>query len=335
MSPASPHRLAAIDALARGLANLRANSELVIVQLVATLFIGASIAIPVVLFLRQLGIDPTILMSNDPTELQAAITGIDFDPAAILRALGGALLFALVGGTILFLFYCWALSGTLAVLSSGDAQAPVSRGAPVEVFRTFSWRAFFSWSFRFGWRLFWLNNLYIILFSLVFLLFLLPFAFFGGSIDETNLVATCLVACGLSIPMLFLFVVLSVALQVSSAALVVEDSAVGRSFRRGLTLTGRRFGGLLLLVVLLVTASMAIGTLFFIIQFGVGLALSEPSALRFAITAGTEILKYMLSASLGLVFSASLIALVRAENRADALALTPLTPPVPPGLPGA
>ena len=52
-----------------------------------------------------------------------------------------------------------------AVLSAGDAQAPVVRGAPLEVFRAWSWRGFLSWSFRWGWRLFWLYNLALLVFS--------------------------------------------------------------------------------------------------------------------------------------------------------------------------
>jgi hypothetical protein len=336
MSQVSTHRLAAIDALARGFTNLRANAELVIVQLIATLFIGASIAVPVFLFLRKVGIDPSIFMSNDPARVQAAIEGIDFDPTSLLGALGGALLFTLVGGTILFLFYCWAQGGTLAVLSRGDAQAPVVRSAPVEVFRTFAWRAFFSWSFRYGWRLFWLYNLYLVLVSLVALLLLVPFAFVGGSIDESNVGATCLLACGLMIPVFAILFLMSIAVQVSAAVLVVEDLGVGRAFRRGLSLTGRRIGGLLLLVLLLVTASMAVGTIFFMLEFGLGLAMREASALRFAITAGAEILKYMLSSALGLIFGAALIALVRGESRLDAAPFGPTRlDAAPSGPPGA
>jgi hypothetical protein len=318
VSSAPPLRLAAVDAVGRGLANLRANAELVIVQLVASLFIGVSIALPVVFLLRRIGIDPTIFVGSDPTKVQEAIEAIDFDPGAILGAFGAGLLFLLVGGTILFVFYCWAQSGTLAVLSHGDAQAPVTRGAPVEVFRTFSWRAFFSWSFRHVWPLFWLNNLYLLVLLAVSLLFLLPVAFLGGSIDETNVGPACLLGCGLAIPLVFLVCVLSLALQVSAAVLVVEECGVGRSFRRGLALTGRRFGGLLLLVLLLGTASIAVAMLFAFLELGLGFALSEPSAFRFALSTGFQILKFMLSAVLGLVFSAALIAIVRNEARRDA-----------------
>lgn len=318
-------RLPAIDALARGISNLRANAELVIVQLVAMLFMAASFAIPVVLFLRRAGVAPTVLLSDDPQKIQEAFAALDLDPAALVGALGIGLLVLFVGGTVLFLFYCWAQAGTLAVLSAGDAQAPSQRGLPVDVFRTFSWRAFASWSFRYVWRLFWLNNLYLVLLSLALLLFVLPFAFVGtDSLEEGNFGPTCLLACGLAIPLVFLFFVLWIALQVSAAVLVVDDAGVGRAFRRGMTLTGRRLGGLLLLVLLLVSASFLVGGAMLLLKLGVGLAFAEPSALRFGLSAGLEILNFLLSTTLALIFGSALIALVRGESRHDA---APARPP--------
>ena len=47
MSPDKTLRLPALDALARGIANVRANSELLVVQLVSALLIVVSIAVPV------------------------------------------------------------------------------------------------------------------------------------------------------------------------------------------------------------------------------------------------------------------------------------------------
>ena len=319
-------RLPAVDALARGISNLRANAELVIVQLVAMLFMAASFAVPVVIFLQRAGVAPTVLFSEDPQKIQDAFAAIDLDPATLLGAFGVGLVVLLVGGTVLFVFYCWAQAGTLAVLSAGDAQAPVARHAPVDVFRTFSWRAFLSWSFRYVWRLFWLNNLYLVLLSLALLLFVVPFLFVGDSLEGGDFGPTCLLACGLAIPLVFLFFVLWIALQVSAAVMVIDDAGIGRAFRRGFSLTGRRLGGLLLLVLLLVVASMATGGVILLLKLGVGLAFSEPSALRFGLSAGLEILNFLLSTTFALIFSSALIALVRGESRHDAaLAMPPAT----------
>jgi hypothetical protein len=323
VSPDRSQRLPAIDALARGVANVRANSELLIVQVVSMLFIVASIAVPAVYLLQKIGIPPSLLLENDPRKVQEGIAGIDFDPAALVGLVGAGLLFLLVGGTVLFIFYCFAQAGTLAVLSAGDAQAPTVRSAPVEVFRAFSWRAYFSWCFRFGWRLFWLYNLVLLVMSLVLLLLLVPLLVAGRSFDEANVPATCLLACGLSIPVFAVFFVLAIATQVSSAVVVVDDAGAVRAMRRGLSLTGRRLGGLLLLLVLFFCASMAIGTAAFAAEFALGLILREASALRFTILAAVEMLKFLLSTVLGLILSSALIALVRGESRSDAPAAGP------------
>lgn len=323
MTSARPQSLSAIDALARGVANVRANAELVIVQLVAMLFIAASFLAPIVVFLKRIGVSPSILFADDPAKIQEALVGLDFDPTAIFGMMGTGLVVVLVGGTLLFLFYCWAQSGTLAVLSAGDAQAPNTRGAPVEVFRTFSWRGFFSWSFRFVWRFFWLSNLYLTVGLFLILLLVLPFAFLGDTLDSDKIAASCLLACGIAIPLIFALFVIWLAMQVSGAALVVEDSGVVRAFRRGLSLTGRRLGGLLLLVLLMIVASIAVAIVFLMLELGLGLALTEGSALRFGVTAGLEVLKFLLSTVIALIFSSAMIALVRGEMRADASSAKP------------
>lgn len=318
-------RIGALDALVRGVANARANSELLVVQLFSAIFIMVSIVAPLVYLMRQVGLPVGILLEKDPRKVQEAIEAVDFDPASLLSLAGTGLLVLLVGGTILFLFYCYAQAGTLAVLSAGDAQAPVVRQPPVEIFRAFSWRAYFSWSFRWGWRLFWLYNLVLVLFSLLLLLFLVPLWLVARTADADNMAASCLVACGVSIPIFFLFVVLGIATQVSAAVAVVDDAGAGRALRRGFSLTGRRIGALLLLLLLTACASMAIGTLFFFLGLGVSLATAAAPALQFVATAGLEILQFLLSTVIGLVLTAALIALVRGESRSDAPA--PGTPP--------
>jgi hypothetical protein len=158
----------------------------------------------------------------------------------------------------------------------------------------------------------------MVVLSLALLLFLVPLLVAGRSFDEANVPATCLLACGLSIPIFALFFVLAIATQVSAAVVVVDDAAAVRSLRRGLSLTGRRLGGLLLLLILFFCASMAIGTAAFAGELALGMILREGSALRFTILAAVEILKFLLSTVLGLILSSALIALVRGESRSDA-----------------
>lgn len=312
--------LPAIDALERGVANVRANSELLIVQLVSSVLIAGSILVPLMLLLSRMGLPFSLLASNDPEAIRAAVEGMSFDPSSLLGLVGVGLAVALVGGALLFLFYCFIQGGTLAVLAAGDAQAPPARRLPLEVYRTFSWRAFFAWCGRFGWRLFWLVNLYLTVITLLLALLVLVLAVAVGALGAENVAASCAIACGLSVPFFFLVVVLWIGVQMSSAVLVVEDAGVGRSFRRGLALTGRRLGGLLLLLILLVAASVAISLVFTLVGFGLELGLSGPSVLRSAISGGLGVLQFLASTVISLVFAAAFVALARGESRADAAA---------------
>ena len=315
---AANHRLPAIDALERGIANVRANSELLIVQLVSSVIIAASILVPVMLLLSRMGLPFSVLASNDPEAIRAAVEGMSFDPASLVRLFGVGLVSALAVGTLLFVFYCFMQGGTLAVLSAGDAQAPPARRLPLEVYRTFSWRAYFGWCGRFGWRLFWLLNLYLVVISLLLVVLALLLALAAGALGDGNFVAACAVACGLSVPFLFLFLVLWIGVQLSSAVLVVEDAGVGRAFRHGLALTGRRFGGLMLLVILLIVASLAVSLVFTLLGFGLELGMSGPSFARSAVAGGLAVLQFLASTVLSLVFVGALVALARGESRAAA-----------------
>lgn len=312
-----PGRLPAIEALARGIASVRANSELLLVQIATSVLVAASILLPLFYLLARLGLPFSLLASEDPEAIRAAAEGMNFDPSTILQLLGVGLLIALVAGTIAFIVYCFLHGGTLAVLAVSDAQAPPLRRLPLEVFRTFSWRGFLDGAARFGWRLFWLLNLYLMVFTLLFGLFAVVL---GGALSlsgSDQFAAACAVTCGLALPFLFLSFVLWAGMQMSGAVLVVEDASVGRAFRHGIRLTGRRFGALLLLLLLFVVASVVVSLFFALAGLGVDLAMSSPSVARSALSGGLAVLQFLVSTVLSLVFLASLIALARGEKRLE------------------
>ena len=313
----APGRLAAIEALERGVANVRANSELVLAQILGSLLMAASILIPAIYLLGRIGLPWSLLASNDTEAIREATEAMSLDLPSLLPLLGFALLLFAVVGTLVFVLYCFVQAGTLAALSAADAQAPPGRGLPLEVYRTFSWRLFAGWSRRFGWRLFWLLNLYLALVTAIVGLVAIVVVLSASAFGDGSAWAGCLLGCGLSVPLVFLLFVLWISTQLGSAALVVEDCSVGRAFRQGLSLTGRRLGAVLLLLLLLFAGSFVISMFFGLIGFGVNLVLSSPSVLRSAVSGGLGFLQLALNTVLSLVFLGAFVALARDAHRAE------------------
>ncbi len=311
-------RMPALDALARGFRNVRANRELVLVQIASNLLLAASIVVPLLLFFVRLGIPLQAFAAKDPQAIVQALESVQIDRAQLASMLGLGLLLLLVVGTLVFLLYCWFQAGTLAVLLAGEAQAPVVRSAPAAVFRTFTWAGFVGWASRFGMRIFWLDNLFLGLLSLVLLVFSLPFLVTAWlSSAETISWAGCLVGCGLALPLGFVALVLVLAMMVAQICAVEEGSTTLKATRRAFAITGRRLGGLLLLYVLMIAGSLAVTTFFGGVRLIVNLALASIPVLQTVLSAGLGIVEFFLSVVLSLMMTAAIVALVRAEMRLE------------------
>lgn len=316
----TPARLPALDALARGFANVRANRELVLIQIASGLLLAASIVVPMLLFLVRMGIPLSVFTAKDPEALARALESIQLDFGQLTSMLGLGLLAMLVVGTLVFILYCWFQAGTLAVLLAGEAQAPVIRRAPPAVFRTFTWAAFVGWASRYGMRLFWVNNLFLIFLTLVLFAFAVPFLVAFWLSEDAISAAGCLVGCGLALPLGFLALVVVLAMVVAQICAVEEGTSAMQATRRGFAITGHRLGGLLLLYLLMIVGSLAVTTFFGLLGLVLNLALAQLALLQTVLAAGLGVVEFVLSVCLTLVMTAAIVALVRAEMRLEPVA---------------
>jgi hypothetical protein len=319
----TPPRLSAMDALARGFANVRANRELIAVQVVSGLLLAASIVVPVLFFLVRLGVPLRVFTAKDPEAMAQALAAVQPDFAQLASMLGLGLLVMLVVGTLVFILYCWFQAGTLAVLVAGEAQAPVMRMAPSAVFRTFTWAGFVGWASRFGLRIFWVINLFLFFLTLLLLLCTLPFLLAAGLSEGEFSLVGCAVGCGLALPVGFLGVVLVLAMMVAQICAVEEGATTLGATRRAFTITGNRLGGLLLLYLLMIVGSIAITIFFAAAGLVLNLTLARAGMLLTVLSAGLGVGEFVLSVCLTLVMTAAIVALVRAEMRAGPAATRP------------
>lgn len=323
MTPPTPPRLSALDALARGIANVRANRELIAVQVAAGLLLAASIVVPFLLFLARLGIPFSIFSANDPEAVRRALESVQLDFSQVTSMLGLGLLLFLVVGTLVFVVYCWFQAGTLAILLAGDAQAPSTRMAPSAVFRTFSWAGFLGWANRYGLRIFWINNLFLIFLTLALGVLILPLLLAGRLQEGSGLLVACAVGCGVALPVGFAIVVLVLAMIVAQICAVEEGATVRSSTRRAFAITGNRLGGLLLLYLLLVVGSIMVTMVFGGVGFFLKLALSRSELLLTVLSGLLGFVEFVASATLTLAMTAAIVALVRAELRGGAIVARP------------
>lgn len=316
-------RLSAIDALTRGFANVRANRELVLVQVASGLLLAASIVVPLLYFFVRLGVPLKAFTVGSPEALAQTLAGVQVDFTQLASTLGLGLLVMVVVGTMVFVLHCWFQAGTLAVLLAGEAQAPPARSAPTAVFRTFTWAGFVGWASRYGLRIFWVVNLFLLLIFVLLLLATLPFLFAAGvSAEEFSLVG-CVIGCGLALPVGFALLVMTMAMMVAQICAVEEGSTALGSFRRGFRITGNRLGGLLLLYLLAICGSLAVSTFFGALGLMARFALAGFPLVHSFLSAGLGLVELVLSVGVTLLMTAAVVALVRSEMRSQPVAGPP------------
>ena len=319
----TPGRLPAIDALTRGFANVRANRELVLVQVASGLLLAASIVVPLLLFFVRLGIPLSVWNTKDPEALAKALESIQLDFGQLTSMLGLGLLVMVVVGTLVFVLYCWFQAGTLAVLLAGEAQAPRTRNAPAAVFRTFTWAGFIGWASRYGMRIFWVYNLFLLFLTLLLVACMLPILLAAWLSEDSVSALGCVMGCGLALPLGFIAVALVLAMMVAQICAVEEGATTMGATRRAFAITGHRLGGLLLLYLLMIVASLAVSILFGVIGLILNLALASAGTLLAVFSAGLGIVEFVLSVGLTLVMTAAIVAMVRAEMRLQSAAPPP------------
>lgn len=311
----TPPRLSALDALSRGFLNVRANRELIGIQVAAGVLLAASILVPLALFVVRLGVPLSAFTASDPQGLVRALESVQLDLGQLAPMLGIGLLLLLVVGTLVFILYCWFQAGTLAVLLAGEAQAPSSRQAPAAVFRTFSWSGFVGWASRYALRIFWVNNLFLLFLTLLLLVLSLPFLLMAAFSEDRISAAACAMGCGLALPIGFVALVLVLATIVAQICAVEEGATILGSTRRAFSITGSRLGGLLLLYLLLALGSIAVATFFGGLGLMVKLALARAAMMQSVLSFLLGAVEFVASTTLTLAMTAAIVALVRAELR--------------------
>ena len=311
--------LSAFDCLRRGLANLRANWELILLRWGGLLAVGvlvvAGVALPlIVLGVSLLGEGVLGLARGGPDAWARLGTRI----SELIPAVGLSFALALVGTLFIWLFagvlYCFLQAGIYGVLTAADRQALPGAERGREWFRTFSLRHFFGWGGRYMWRFFGFVNLFLAVWIGVALAFVLwAFLTFGGA-RRWGQGAAWGIGCGGLLPLIFLAFVVSFWALVAQADLAREASGVWTAAANGLRILGRRFGAVLLLFLLFFGFALALALVGFVVGLVLGFSVSQaPMGIAVSLRLALWLLQSLASSALALALASSVVALVQSE----------------------
>jgi hypothetical protein len=305
--------LSAIDSIDRGVANLRANWELVLLQLGQVLVCSVLAVVGVIAV--ALGVGASFLLQlGDLSDWPAALErlrGLTVSGAVVALALGVA--FILV--TIVGLVYSWFQAGILATLDRGERQAPPVRKLDWRLFRTFQGRSFAGWAGEGAWRyLGFFCALFVLAMILVggcgLVIALLAPTAAGFGIEGVGVgVAGCLTL----LPLLGLCVLLNLFALLAMVLLARPDGSVWRAMRQALGVLRRRLGGLLLLALLFVIAVFGVALVFAPLSQGMATAVPTDGAAWFAVQFLLALAQWIIQGILTIALLASTVAMVRGE----------------------
>lgn len=300
-------RLSAVDCLRRGLKNLSANWELVLMQWLQSLLVPALLLLGVALPVAILA-GPGTLGRGGPV-LGRAFSRIEEAPPILLLSLAAALAL----WTLAYVVYCYFQAGTYGVLWTADRQALPGPPRSSLLFRTFSVRDFFGWGGRYVGRYFRFFLFFCLLAALAFGVVVLWIASMAESAEAWGPGAALGIGCGGIFPLGFLALVFSFWFSVAQADLAREGSSVGAASRLGLSVLGRRLGAVIFLFFVFLLVAAALSFAFLLISIVVDLLLSDAPAAR----AVTQLLLFFAqgipSSLLAVALGAALVALVRSE----------------------
>lgn len=312
-------RLSAFDALGRGLANVRGNLELVAVVAGGSILV---VAVVLATMIPWLGFDAADISSWLAARGEGAEIG---DLAALARRvfevfsdLGAFLLALILGLTAGSLVVSWYLGGVLGVLVAGDAQAPGGPGRPALLFRTWSWRFFVGESNRLTWRVLLYYSLFLTLTSIAMLVLVLLVVAASLVATKSGVAAGLALGCGGSLPLLFVFFALVLALSMGQGDLVRAESGVVAASRAGFGVVGRRLGAAIGIFAVVFLASIALGIFQAVLTFVLGLALAARPFLSMTVQVVIFLLQLLAGGWLNLVLYAAFIALLRSERALEA-----------------
>lgn len=312
--------LSAVDCLHRGLFNLRANWELVLVQ---WLQVATTTVLSLVGLLPLLAVVGWASPEATAGSWEAARA---LDSWAELLSRGRQawvlLVVSLVIASAIWLIamvvFCYLQGGILGLLMAADRQAPPGRPSHWRGFRAFSLARLRGWAGRYVWRYFWLLQIFFLVALAWLLLPLAVAALTAWGQSRWGGPAAVGIGCGGALPVVFSLVLLAFWLNLAQADLARQESGVGTAAREALRILGRRFGavggifGAAFLASLFVTLSAGMVSLI----TGLGAGRSGISGIVASVI--SSLLQWMVGSAVGVAMVASLIGLVRSESRPEA-----------------
>ena len=302
-------RLGALEALARGFANVRANWELLLVQVAAMFVLLALIVASVVPLAVALGLQLSSLREATLDEALGWFALERWLRTGVLVSLAAGVLL----GTLAIAAYSWFQAGIYGVLVAGDLQAGAGRRRRTALFRTWSWSDFQGWAGRGTWRFFLWYHLYLAIGTLVATLLV---SLAGGAVLlglRKGPLAGVGLGCGGLLPLLFVALFVALVSQASKSDLARDGSGAAASWRRGGRVVSTRIGAALLLLVLLFAASIAASMLLLPLQLFGEIGLRDQIGPYLGLQVVIGFVQSIFGSLLGLVYGATWVALVRAE----------------------
>jgi len=308
----------ALDCLRRGLANLRANWELVPLRWAGMLGVGllvlAGLLPPfLVLGAGLLGESFRRFSARDPGAWQGLASRI----GERLPAVGPAFALALVGTLAVWLFacvaYCYLQAGIFGVLTAAERQA-LPGADRREWFRTFSLSHFLGWGGRYMWRFFAFLGLWGAAWIAVLLAFCLWLFLTVGGGQRWGQGAAWGIGCGGLLPLAFLAAVVVLWGLVAQAALARDETGAWSAAGLGFRVLGARFGAVLGFFLIFLVCAVGLGLVGFVLGLAVSLGLSRaPLGLSLGLRLSLSLLQSLAGSALALAWAAALVALVQGE----------------------
>lgn len=271
--------LSAFDCLSRGLANLRANWQLLpllVAQQVAVAVLSllsvAALFLPMVFFggwaasLENLKDLPPELIGEELLLLLMEL--VQQDPWTLIVMAAVALVPSTLVGVVALLTFAWLAGGIFATLRDGEERAPLAEEDGEAIgwrhFRAYRWQEFSDRGGRYMWPYFWYVNYFLVLalLALLFVVLVLVMAVWGGEAGGPTLAAV--VGFGGLLPAVALYFGLALWYLVGMVEMVRGPgegegfAAVRAACRRAFRLLRQRWAALLILVGVFMGASIAV-----------------------------------------------------------------------------
>jgi hypothetical protein len=313
--PAGP-----LGSLQRGILNLRANRELILLLwlgrgLVVLLTLASLVPFYLVLNVDlpddwSTGEEYLVWVSRTIERLAEQIWTAPFWMAVVASS---AVL------TVVLFVAAFFQAGAFGVLASGElAGTPGS--TVVAGFRSYSWSGFQAAAGARLWRYFWLLNLILCLWLVWALLGALAAVATGVAFAGAGLGGGLALGCLSVLPLSLAVVLLTFWGWLAQAQLGLSDCGVWAALGSGLRIVLRRFGSMLVLFVFLTALMVGAGVVFLLLTVSLEAGLAAFETVRVVSWWGLQTLQWVVGTVIHLTFAAALVAVVRQEWSGPAVA---------------